>query len=43
MCLGQVKEELESDPEFFEDYSVGKGKGGMAAPEDQSTPATASA
>ncbi|KAA6410042.1 MAG: monothiol glutaredoxin -4 [Lasallia pustulata] len=40
--LDIVKEELESDQDFFKDYSVGKGKGGMAAPEAQSTPATAS-
>ena len=38
-----MKEELESDPDFFKDYSVGKGKGGMAAPEAQASPATASA
>lgn len=37
-----MKEELGSDPDFFNDYSVGKGKGGMAAPEDQAKPATAS-
>ena len=37
-----MKEELESDQDFFKDYSVGKGKGGMAAPEAQTTPGTAS-
>ena len=42
VCV-QVKEELDSDPEFFKDYAVGKGKGGMAAPEDQKQPETASA
>ncbi|MCJ1313854.1 monothiol glutaredoxin grx4 [Agyrium rufum] len=41
--LDIVKEELESDPGFFKDYSVAKGKGGMAAPEAQASPATASA
>jgi hypothetical protein len=33
-----VKEELESDPEFFKDYAVEKKKGGMAAPEAQASP-----
>jgi len=33
-----VKEELESDREFFKDYVVEKGKGGMAAPEAQARP-----
>ena len=39
----KVKEELDSDPDFFKEYSAGKGKGGMAAPDAQSTAATASA
>ena len=42
-CVVKVKEEVDSDPDFFKEYSAGKGKGGMAAPEAQSTPATASA
>ena len=38
----QVKEELESDPDFFGQYAVaGNGKGGMAAPEAQAGTATA--
>ncbi|KAL8995794.1 MAG: hypothetical protein Q9169_004552 [Polycauliona sp. 2 TL-2023] len=41
--LDIVKEELESNPDFFADYvAAPKGKGGMAAPEDQKQPATAS-
>ncbi|KAL9123019.1 MAG: hypothetical protein Q9187_000433 [Circinaria calcarea] len=40
--LDIVKEELESDPNFFKEYSVGKDKGGMAAPDAQIQPATAS-
>ena len=39
----QVKEELESDPEFFKDYAVAKGKGGMAAPDSQPRPETTTA
>ncbi|KAL8712430.1 MAG: hypothetical protein Q9220_003278 [cf. Caloplaca sp. 1 TL-2023] len=42
--LDIVKEELESNPDFFADYvAAPKGQGGMAAPEAQSQPATASA
>ena len=37
----QVKEELENDPDFFKDYAVGKGKGGMAAPDTQLKPQAA--
>ncbi|KAL8832122.1 MAG: hypothetical protein Q9191_000444 [Dirinaria sp. TL-2023a] len=38
--LDIVKEELESDPDFFSEYvAAGKGKGGMAAPEAQAQPA----
>ena len=34
-----MKEELETDPEFFSEYQAApKGKGGMAAPEDQRAP-----
>jgi hypothetical protein len=33
-----VKEELEADPDFLKDYSVEKGKGGMAAPDNQVQP-----
>ncbi|KAL8860113.1 MAG: hypothetical protein Q9178_003377 [Gyalolechia marmorata] len=41
--LDIVKEELENNPDFFADYvAAPKGKGGMAAPEDQKQPATAS-
>ncbi|KAL8791059.1 MAG: hypothetical protein Q9213_000266 [Squamulea squamosa] len=41
--LDIVKEELESNPDFFADYKAApKGKGGMAAAEDQKQPATAS-
>ncbi|KAL2037705.1 hypothetical protein N7G274_009650 [Stereocaulon virgatum] len=37
--LDIVKEELESDPEFFSEYQAApKGKGGMAAPEAQTAP-----
>ncbi|CAF9908278.1 MAG: monothiol glutaredoxin grx4 [Heterodermia speciosa] len=39
--LDIVKEELESDPDFFSEYSVGQGKGGMAAPEAQVQPTAA--
>lgn len=39
--LDIVKEELESDPDFFSQYAVGKGKGGMAAPEAQVQPTAA--
>ncbi|MCJ1388025.1 monothiol glutaredoxin grx4 [Xylographa bjoerkii] len=39
----QVKEEIESDADFFKDYAVGKGKGGMAAPEAQKSPETTAA
>jgi hypothetical protein len=40
----QVKEEIETNPEFFDEYSVSKGHGGMAAPEAQKAPpATATA
>ncbi|KAL8730600.1 MAG: hypothetical protein Q9166_003913 [cf. Caloplaca sp. 2 TL-2023] len=42
--LDIVKEELESNPDFFADYvAAPKGQGGMAAPEAQKQPATASA
>ncbi|KAL8722627.1 MAG: hypothetical protein Q9225_000933 [Loekoesia sp. 1 TL-2023] len=42
--LDIVKEELESDPDFFAPYvAAPKGQGGMAAPEAQKQPATASA
>lgn len=42
--LDIVKEELESDPDFFAPYAAApKGQGGMAAPEAQKQPATASA
>lgn len=42
--LDIVKEELESNPDFFADYvAAPKGQGGMAAPEAQKEPATASA
>ena len=37
----QVKEELENDPDFFAQYAVGKGKGGMAAPDAQVQPTVA--
>ncbi|KAI4156263.1 MAG: hypothetical protein LQ340_000410 [Diploschistes diacapsis] len=40
--LDIVKEELENDPDFFQEYSV-RGVGGMAAPEAQRTPQTANA
>ncbi|KAL8669336.1 MAG: hypothetical protein Q9168_006072 [Polycauliona sp. 1 TL-2023] len=41
--LDIVKEEVENNPDFFADYvAAPKGKGGMAAPEDQKQPATAS-
>ena len=36
-----MKEELESDTEFFKDYVVEKGKGGMAAPDVQVRPEAA--
>ncbi|KAL9581805.1 MAG: hypothetical protein Q9212_003670 [Teloschistes hypoglaucus] len=40
--LDIVKEELESDPDFFAEYAATapKGQGGMAAPEAQKEPAT---
>ncbi|KAL8766715.1 MAG: hypothetical protein Q9209_006584 [Squamulea sp. 1 TL-2023] len=42
--LDIVKEELENNPDFFADYKAApKGKGGMAAAEDQKQSATASA
>lgn len=42
--LDIVKEELESNPDFFADYvAAPKGQGGMAAPEAQKQPATAQA
>ncbi|KAL9594149.1 MAG: hypothetical protein Q9179_005531 [Wetmoreana sp. 5 TL-2023] len=42
--LDIVKEELESNPDFFADYvAAPKGQGGMAAPEAQNQQATASA
>ncbi|KAI4155333.1 MAG: hypothetical protein L6R39_001255 [Caloplaca ligustica] len=42
--LDIVKEELESNPDFFAPYvAAPKGQGGMAAPEAQQQPATASA
>ncbi|KAI4106635.1 MAG: hypothetical protein L6R37_002027 [Teloschistes peruensis] len=42
--LDIVKEELESNPDFFAEYvAAPKGQGGMAAPEAQKEPATASA
>ncbi len=38
-----MKEELENDPAFFDDFAAApKGKGGMAAPEAQAQSATAS-
>ncbi|KAI4270004.1 MAG: hypothetical protein LQ337_006956 [Flavoplaca oasis] len=41
--LDIVKEELENNPDFFADYvAAPKGKGGMAAPEEQKQSATAS-
>ena len=40
LTLTQVKEELENDPEFFKQYSVAKGKGGMADPNPQPRPQT---
>ncbi|MCJ1288309.1 monothiol glutaredoxin grx4 [Xylographa opegraphella] len=33
--LDIVKEEIKGDADFFKDYAVGKGKGGMAGPETQ--------
>ncbi|MCJ1479698.1 monothiol glutaredoxin grx4 [Lambiella insularis] len=36
--LDIVKEELENDAGFFKDYTVGKDKGGMAAPGGQTKP-----
>lgn len=41
MC-SQVKEEMESDPDFFKAYSVSK-TGGPAAPDQQQTPVVAAA
>lgn len=41
--LDIVKEELENNDEFFAEYSVGQGQGGMAAPEQQKAPAIATA
>ncbi|KAL8699089.1 MAG: hypothetical protein Q9224_001570 [Gallowayella concinna] len=42
--LDIVKEELESNPDFFANYvAAPKGQGGMAAPETQKQPATAQA
>lgn len=42
-CAVQVKEELENDAAFFDDFAAAlKGKGGMAAPEAQAQPAAAS-
>lgn len=42
--LDIVKEELESNPDFFAPYvAAPKGLGGMAAPETQAQPAAASA
>lgn len=38
--LAQVKEEMESDPDFFREFSVSK-SGGPAAPEAQAKPRTA--
>ena len=41
--LDIVKEELENNPDFFADYvAAPQGKGGMAAPEAQKEPTTAS-
>ncbi|MCJ1246274.1 monothiol glutaredoxin grx4 [Trapelia coarctata] len=40
--LDIVKEELENNPEFFEEYAVEPGIGGMAAPEAQGRPEVAS-
>ncbi|MCJ1481873.1 monothiol glutaredoxin grx4 [Schaereria dolodes] len=40
--LDIVKEELDHNPDFFKDYSAGKGKGGMAAPDAQIQPTSAS-
>jgi len=37
-----VKEELENNPEFFKEYTVEPGKGGMAAPDAQGRPEVAS-
>ncbi|MCJ1315399.1 monothiol glutaredoxin grx4 [Xylographa vitiligo] len=39
----QVKEEIESDGDFFKDYAIGKGKGGMAGPEAGKGPRTTAA
>ncbi|MCJ1439517.1 monothiol glutaredoxin grx4 [Xylographa pallens] len=39
----QVKEEIESNADFFKDYAVEKGKGGMAGPEAQKSPGTTAA
>ena len=37
-----MKEELESDPEFFSEYQAApKGKGGMSGPEAQTQPVSA--
>ena len=37
--MSQVKEELESDPDFFSEFqATPKGQGGMSAPEDQTEP-----
>ncbi|MCJ1404159.1 monothiol glutaredoxin grx4 [Xylographa trunciseda] len=41
--LDIVKEEIESDADFFKDYAIGKGKGGMAASEAQKSPETTAA
>ena len=42
--LDIVKDELETDPDFFSQYAAaGKGKGGMAAPEAQAQPNAAHA
>lgn len=39
--LDIVKEELDSDPEYFSEFQAApKGKGGMAAPEAQTEPVT---
>ena len=43
MLTIQVKEELDNDPAFFDEYAAApKGKGGMAAPDAQTQPASAS-
>ncbi|MCJ1419234.1 monothiol glutaredoxin grx4 [Xylographa parallela] len=39
----QVKEEIESNTDFFKDYAVEKGKGGMAGPEAQKSPGATAA